>query len=124
MIGLTTDRWTSCVSALTLASHLFVAGLLPAVHLGAAGPDPAAAEVHGHAAGEPDHTEAPEPPRRGHDHNACHLCRLVDARFTVVHVGAVPVAATLPVVDAAPADASLTGTTRPSLHHSRAPPQA
>jgi hypothetical protein len=112
------------VGLLLVAAHALAISVLPALHLRTVGADAAGAALHAHGDGVPDHTEAPDPPRSGHDHNACHLCRHVDHRNAAVGLAGMVMPAThrgagIPGRDEGP---TLAPDTR--LHHSRAPPPA
>jgi hypothetical protein len=124
MIGIPTDRWTRGVGLLLVVAHALAVSVLPALHLRTVGVDVAGAALHAHADGVPDHTEAPDPPRSGHDHNACHLCRHVDHRHAAVGLAgiATPVVDRVTGIPDRDEDLALAPHTR--LHHSRAPPRA
>ncbi|HSJ06641.1 MAG TPA: hypothetical protein VK936_08065 [Longimicrobiales bacterium] len=124
MTGKPTDRWTRGVGLLLVAAHTLAISVLPALHLRTAGADAAGVALHAHADGVPDHTEAPEPPRSGHDHNACHLCRQVDHRHAGFGLAGVATPAAHRAAGITSGDDALAAAPHTRLHHSRAPPSA
>lgn len=125
MIGVRTDRWTSRTGVLLLAAHVMVLSLAPSAHLGVVGADVTGVAVHAHPPGTPDHTEGPRRQGTGHDHAACHICQLVDGRFTGAPIETVDTGTVVrPTFSPVQAWTWHGRSVLPSSHGPRAPPHA